>query len=258
MTGQLVILSPLILFFIFLLLTIPRLNVLHFSIPLPMEEEEVWERRSYSKYSIGFTLCCLSRVSTKNVTTPMCVCVCVETRKKKTNKESFSILVGKDIPSIHLSGRSKRGLLLRVKTFGLSSCCVPCLMTLFTSLVSHRVFLVCFVYRNHIPPPHLNTKRIPLKEGKQRKTTTKGWPASVTYFGRACRLNPPPIEYQKLYGNIKTHNKFWVRRKPNPSPKKREILSIFSIRQVKILAKAILIGLKTFSLDPIDKFQWKY
>ena len=153
MTGQLVILSPLILFFIFLLLTIPRLNVLHFSIPLPMEEEEVWERRSYSKYSIGFTLCCLSRVSTKNVTTPMCVCVCVETRKKKTNKESFSILVGKDIPSIHLSGRSKRGLLLRVKTFGLSSCCVPCLMTLFTSLVSHRVFLVCFVYRNHIPPP---------------------------------------------------------------------------------------------------------
>ena len=203
-------------------------------------------------------LCVVCLEFQRRMSLPQCVCVCVsrQERRRQTRNPFLFLLVKTFHPSI-CQGEAKGDYYWESKL-------LACLRVVFRvwwhcpPLSSLTVYFLCVLSIETISPPHLNTKRIPLKEGKQRKTTTKGWPASVTYFGRACRLNPPPKEYQKLYGNIKTHNKLWVRRKPNPSPKKREILSIFSIRQVKILAKAILIGLKTFSLDPIDKFQWKY
>lgn len=157
-------------------------------------------------------MCCLSRVSTKNVELPRCVCVCVsrQERRRQTRNPFLFLLVKTFHPSIHPSGRSKRGLLLRVKTFGLSSCCVPCLMTLSTSLVSPRVFLMCFVYRNHhsiSPPPPPEYETNPIERRKTKKNNNNKRLAGVGYVFRACVSSKPKREYKKLHGNNKTHTK---------------------------------------------------
>ena len=105
---------------------------------------------------------------------------------------------------------------------------------------------VCVLFSN----THTHNSAITTTTEKQQQKVGR---RRLRISGVRVALTPHPKNIKNCTEILKHTITFECVENQTRLRKKKEILSIFSIRQVKILAKAILIGLKTFSLDPIDE-----